>query len=67
MLTLRGGQMEYLWDEVLPIDVSELPRILARVDQVLCDPALLEPIAVAWGSRRAGQAGPMASFVVSCC
>jgi hypothetical protein len=29
MLTLRGGQVEVLWDEVLPIEARELPEDLA--------------------------------------
>jgi hypothetical protein len=35
MLTLLGGQVELLWDEVLPAGVRELPQDLARVDRVL--------------------------------
>jgi len=45
MLTLSGGQVECLWDEVLPIEARELPEDLARLDRVLSDPLLLEPIA----------------------
>jgi hypothetical protein len=26
MLTLSAGQVESLWDEVLPVEVQELPR-----------------------------------------
>ena len=48
MLTLRGGQVESLWDEVLPIEVRELPDDLARLDRVLADPVLLAPIAAVW-------------------
>jgi hypothetical protein len=29
MLTLCGGQVECLWDEVLPIEARELPEDLA--------------------------------------
>ena len=29
MLTLRGGQVESLWDEVLPVEARELPEDLA--------------------------------------
>ena len=35
MLTLVGGQVECLWDEVLPVEVRELPEDLARLDRVL--------------------------------
>lgn len=37
MLTLVGGQVESLWDEVLPVEVRELPEDLARLDRVLAD------------------------------
>jgi transposase, IS5 family len=53
MLTLRGGQVEVLWDEVLPIEARELPEDLAGLDRVLRDPALLGPVRAAWaGSAR---------------
>src|SRR5215216_4634361 len=53
MLTLSAGQVESLWDEVLPIEARELPDDLARLDRVLSDPALLGPVAAAWeGSAR---------------
>ena len=48
MLTLCGGQVECLWDEVLPIQARELPDDLAGLDRVLSDAVLLEPIAAAW-------------------
>jgi IS5 family transposase len=48
MLTLVGGQVESLWDEVLPIEVRELPDDLARLDRVLSDQALLLPVVEAW-------------------
>ena len=41
MLTLCGGQVESLWDEVLPVEVRELPEDLARLDRVLSDAVLL--------------------------
>jgi IS5 family transposase len=66
MLTLCGGQVECLWDEVLPVEVRELPKELARLDRVLSDAVLLFPIAQAW-SRSARERGrpsiPMATFV----
>ena len=57
MLTLCGGQVESLWDEVLPIEVRELPDDLARLDRVLSDSLLLFPIARAWaqGARERGR------------
>ena len=57
MLTLCGGQVECLWDEVLPVGVRELPDDLARLDRVLSDELLLFPIAQAWahGARERGR------------
>jgi transposase, IS5 family len=57
MLTLVGGQVECLWDEVLPIEVRELPDDLAGLDRVLSDSFLLFPIAQAWeeGARERGR------------
>ena len=55
-----------MWDEVLPIEVRELPEDLARLDRVLSDPALLSPIAQAWeqGARDRGRPSiAMATFV----
>ncbi len=66
MLTLLGGQVESLWDEVLLAGVRELPEDLARLDRVLADPLLLRPIADAWEAGSRGRGRPsiaMASFV----
>jgi IS5 family transposase len=65
MLTLCAQQMESLWDEVLPIEVRELPEDLARLDKVLSD-GLLLPIAEAWevSARERGRPSiAMATFV----
>jgi hypothetical protein len=48
MLRLSGGQVESLWDEVLPIGVRELPGDLAALDVVLRDPVLLAPVVGFW-------------------
>ena len=48
MLRLSGGQVESLWDEVLPIGVRELPEDLAALDVLLRDRALLAPIVAFW-------------------
>jgi len=48
VLRLSAGQVESLWDEVLPIEVRELPEDLARIDALLGDPGLLAPIAAHW-------------------
>ena len=66
MLTLVSGQVECLWDEVLPVEVSELPDDLARLDRVLSDSLLLFPIAQAWepGARERGRPSiSIATFV----
>jgi transposase, IS5 family len=66
MLTLSAGQVESLWDEVLPVEVRELPEDLARLDRVLADPELLRPIAESWPAvaRRNGRPTiAMSSFV----
>jgi transposase, IS5 family len=48
MLRLSGGQVESLWDEVLPVDVRELPADLAALDVLLREPGLLAPVAARW-------------------
>jgi IS5 family transposase len=48
VLRLVAGGTETLWDEVLPVEVRELPVDLARLDVLLDDPALLEPITAHW-------------------
>src|SRR5262245_60972850 len=48
MLRLQGGQVEALWDELLPIEVRQLPPDLARLDRVLSDEALLAPVQRLW-------------------
>src|SRR5215210_3108467 len=48
MLTMQAPQAETLWDEVLPIEVRELPEDLAKLDELLSDPELLRPIAEHW-------------------
>jgi transposase, IS5 family len=48
MLRLRGGQVECLWDEVLPGRLRELPDDLARIDALLQEEALLAPIEARW-------------------
>ena len=48
MLTLAAAGAEQLWDELLPLEVKELPADLAALDELLSDPALLSPIAARW-------------------
>ncbi len=66
MLRLAGGQVESLFDDALPVEVRELPEDLARLDALLADAALFEPISAAWddaGRERGRPTIPMASFV----
>src|ERR671936_835577 len=66
MLRLAGEQVESLFDELLPVEVRELPADLTVLDRLLADPRLLAPIEQAWAqtARRHGRPTiPMASFV----
>jgi len=66
MLRLSAGQVESLWDEVLPVGVRELPEDLARLDRVLADPELLRPIVEVWPASGLAAGRPtlaMSSFV----
>ena len=45
---LQGGQVECLWDELLPERLRELPGDLAQIDALLRDEALLAPIVAHW-------------------
>ena len=56
MLTLHAAGAESLWDEILPEEVRVLPDDLARLDELLCGPELLVPIALRW-ERELAQAG----------
>ena len=58
MLRLRGEQVESLFDEALPIEVRELPEDLARLDVLLSDPVLLEPIASRWEAAARDRGRP---------
>lgn len=51
MLRLQGGQVESLWDEVLPEKLRELPEDLAQIDALLRDEALLAPIEAHWDAE----------------
>jgi IS5 family transposase len=66
MLRLAGGQAESLFDELLPVEVRELPQDLAVLDRLLADPRLLAPIEQAWAqtAQRHGRPTiPMTSLV----
>ena len=64
MLTLAAGQAESLWDEALPIEVRELPEDLARLDELLGDPALLAPIAERWDLAARERGRPTIAMAV---
>jgi transposase, IS5 family len=66
MLRLAGEQVESLLDELLPVEVRELPAELAALDRLLADPRLLAPIEQAreHTARDHGRPTiPMGSFV----
>lgn len=56
MLRLQGGQVESLWDELLPEKLRELPADLAEIDALLRDEALLAPFEAHW-EQEAEQRG----------
>jgi hypothetical protein len=64
MLMLVGGQVECLWDEVLSVEVRELPEDLARLDRVLADAVLLWPIAQAWAASARERGRPSIAMAV---
>jgi IS5 family transposase len=66
MLRLAGGQVESLFDGLLPVEVRELPADLAALDRLLADRRLLAPIQQAWERAARGHGRPtipMTSFV----
>jgi IS5 family transposase len=66
MLRLAGGQVESLFDELLPVEVRELPEDLAALDRLLVDRRLLAPVEQAWEGSARGHGRPtipMISFV----
>ena len=62
MLRLSAGQVESLWDDVLPDGVRELPEDLRALDLLLSDPGLLAPIASAWRSEALAHGRPTISM-----
>jgi len=66
MLRLAGEQVESLFDQLLPVEVRELPADLAVLDQLLADARLLGPIERVWERAARGHGRPtipMACFV----
>ena len=64
MLRLVGGQVETLFDEALPTEARELPEELARLDSLLADPALLEPVERTWEHEDRGHGRPTIPIAV---
>ena len=58
MLRLSGGQVESLFDEVLPGEVRELPDDLAALDRLLTEPGLLGPVERAWDAAARDHGRP---------
>jgi IS5 family transposase len=58
MLRLSGGQVESLFDMVVPVEVRELPADLAALDVLLGDSALLAPVEAAWEQAALGRGRP---------
>jgi IS5 family transposase len=58
MLRLSGGQVESLFDLVVPVEVRELPADLAALDVLLGDPVLLAPIEAAWEQAARSRGRP---------
>jgi IS5 family transposase len=56
VLTLLADQPECLWDDVLPVEVKELPADLAALDLLLSDHELLWPLVERW-RREFAQTG----------
>jgi transposase, IS5 family len=48
VLTLLADQPECLWDDVLPVEVKELPEDLAALDGLLSDQEVLWPLVEGW-------------------
>ena len=62
MLRLGGGQVECLWDEVLPGEVQELPKDVLALDRLLRDSRLLQPIASHWRVEAISHGRPTISM-----
>jgi transposase, IS5 family len=58
MLRLAGEQVESLFDELLPVEVRELPAELAVLDRLLADRRLLAPIERTWERTARGHGRP---------
>jgi hypothetical protein len=66
MLRLAGGQVESLFDELLPAQVRELPADLAALDRLLTDARLLAPIQQEWHQTACTHGRPTTPMAASC-
>jgi hypothetical protein len=66
MLRLAGDQVESLFDELLPVEVREVPAELAVLDRLLADPRGLAPIEQAWERAARDMAGRRSRWAASC-
>src|SRR5512132_1203736 len=64
MLRLAGGQVESLLDQLLPVEVRELPKELAVLDRLLADSRLLAPIEQAWEQTARDHGRPTIAMAV---
>ena len=55
-------ERDTVWDVLLPVGVVILPPDLARVDELLSDPALLAPFRSLWRERDAASGRQASSF-----
>ena len=63
MLRLQPAhERDTVWDALLPAGVTVLPPDLARVDELLSDPALLAPFRTLWRERDAASGRQAESF-----
>jgi transposase, IS5 family len=62
MLRLSAGQVESLWDDVLPGEVRALPEDLRALDVLLSDPGLLAPIPASWQQQALAHGRPTISM-----
>jgi len=62
MLRLSAGQVESLWDDVLPGEVRALPEDLRALDLLLSDPGLLAPISASWQQHARAHGRPTISM-----
>ncbi len=57
MLRLEAGQLDTLWETLLPEAVRALPEDLARAEAVLADAVLMEPFRAHWQTHSPASLG----------